>query len=384
MKIEALDALAEIALKKHPERIARLREIKAITDLGMRGVIGFDESLEKRLKLFSAARDDVSVLIRMLKQNITESVARNKEFFRKYKDYIYVISGGFKEYIYPLFKPFGIAADHILANEFVFNGQGVIEGFDGKNLLAQAGGKVKQIRKLKLKGTIYVIGDGYTDWQIREAGEADKFFVFVENVRRENVAGKADHVVPNFDEFLYVNKLPRAYSYPKNRIRVIVFGKVPKKQLGLLKKEGYEVQFKPDETPMIMIGNHAVGVWEENKVNLERYTRDGVVVFTDKIVRRLIRYINTGETSGSVNFPKVELPALKGAHRIIHIHRNVPGVLAHLNTILAKRKVNILGQYLATNDQIGIVLIDVNKSYDDEVIKEIRQMPTTIKLRVLY
>ena len=126
VKVEALDALAEIALKRHPQKAVRLEQIKAITDLGMRGEMSFDVALRKRLQLFSAGKKDIQQLISALKKNITASVVRNREFFRTYKDYIYVISGGFKEYIAPLFVPYGVPANHILANEFVFDKKGKI------------------------------------------------------------------------------------------------------------------------------------------------------------------------------------------------------------------------------------------------------------------
>ena len=70
------------------------------------------------------------------------------------------------------------------------------------NNLSKEGGKIKAVRNLKLKGKTYVLGDGFTDYQLKEAGLADKFFAFTENVFREKVAQKADHVVSNFDEFL--------------------------------------------------------------------------------------------------------------------------------------------------------------------------------------
>ena len=151
----------------------------------------------------------------------------------------------------------------------------------------------------------------------------------------------------------------------------------------MLKAEGYEIERKLGPVRKIEIWGrklHAVG----GVGKPGNYAKEGIVVFRDNIVKRLIRYINTGETSGSINFPRVKLPALRGAHRIIHIHHNVPGVLAQLNDILADEGVNILGQYLATNEEIGIVLIDVNKVYNEKVIGKIKRMSTTVKLRVLY
>ena len=95
-------------------------------------------------------------------------------------------------------------------------------------------------------------------------------------------------------------------------------------------------------------------------------------------------YINTGSTSNSVNFPNLTLPTLENAHRLIHIHNNVPGILARINKILADHDINIVGQYLKTNELIGYVITDINKVYDKEVIKQLRAIENTIKFRVLY
>nr|PZN50339.1 MAG: phosphoglycerate dehydrogenase [Bacteroidota bacterium] len=99
---------------------------------------------------------------------------------------------------------------------------------------------------------------------------------------------------------------------------------------------------------------------------------------------KIADYINTGSTSNSVNFPNLTLPTLKDAHRLIHIHENVPGVIARINRLLADTGVNIVGQYLKTNEQIGYVITDINKAYDKEVIKALRKVEHTIKFRVLY
>jgi D-3-phosphoglycerate dehydrogenase len=95
-------------------------------------------------------------------------------------------------------------------------------------------------------------------------------------------------------------------------------------------------------------------------------------------------YINTGSTSNSVNFPNLTLPTLENAHRLIHIHENVPGILARINHILAENGINIVGQYLKTNELIGYVITDINKEYDPALIRELRQIQHTIKFRVLY
>jgi D-3-phosphoglycerate dehydrogenase len=99
---------------------------------------------------------------------------------------------------------------------------------------------------------------------------------------------------------------------------------------------------------------------------------------------KFLDYINNGGTSNSVNFPNLTLPILENAHRLIHIHSNVPGILAKINHILASNGINIVGQYLKTNEQIGYVITDINKEYNKDVIKELRAIEHTIKFRVLY
>lgn len=95
-------------------------------------------------------------------------------------------------------------------------------------------------------------------------------------------------------------------------------------------------------------------------------------------------YVNTGSTATSVNFPAMQLPKLENAHRLIHVHRNVAGVLANINSVLAKHKINIVGQYLKTNEEIGYVITDIDKEYSQDVRKELKAIEHTIKFRVLY
>jgi D-3-phosphoglycerate dehydrogenase len=99
---------------------------------------------------------------------------------------------------------------------------------------------------------------------------------------------------------------------------------------------------------------------------------------------KIMDYINTGSTSNSVNFPNLTLPILDNAHRLIHIHNNVPGILARINQVLADHGINIAGQYLKTNESIGYVITDINKDYDKEVIAKLRAIDNTIKFRMLY
>lgn len=102
------------------------------------------------------------------------------------------------------------------------------------------------------------------------------------------------------------------------------------------------------------------------------------------VAARLVEYVNAGHTAGAVNMPHIALPVTPRAHRFLHLHRNQPGVLAQINSILAARRINILGQALRTDEQTGYVVTDVNRSYDESVVSELRQIPGTIRLRVLY
>ncbi|MDA0711824.1 MAG: phosphoglycerate dehydrogenase, partial [bacterium] len=89
-------------------------------------------------------------------------------------------------------------------------------------------------------------------------------------------------------------------------------------------------------------------------------------------------------TSMSANFPNLQLPKLENAHRLIHIHSNVPGILAQINQVLADHRVNIVGQYLKTNDVIGYVITDIDKVHERSILKALAKIDHTIKSRVLY
>ena len=99
---------------------------------------------------------------------------------------------------------------------------------------------------------------------------------------------------------------------------------------------------------------------------------------------KIIKYVNTGSTYGSVNYPNLQLESVTGSHRIIHIHKNVPGILAQINNILAKHECNIVGQHLKTIENIGYAIFDIDKDHDDEIIEELKNIPETIKARILY
>lgn len=614
-KVEAFDVLADISLSDHPEKETRKIQIAQITNQGMDGSISFRESLEKRLGLLATNKKHLPFLISKLKGSVSESFKRNKEFFQEHADNIYIISNGFKEFIEPIVTEFGVKSENILANEFRFDETGKVIGFDENNPLSANGGKVELLKQLNLPGDVYVIGDGYTDYEIKHAGLANKFFAFTENVERESVKSKADHITPSLDEFLYLNKLNTVISYPKNRINVLLLENVHPVAVALLKAEGFNVEVyhaalseeelcekiknvsvlgirsKTQVTAKVLenanrlmaIGAFCIGT---NQIDLKTATKKGVAVFNapfsntrsvvelaiaemimlirniaDKSVKmhkgvwdksakgsfevrgkklglvgygnigtqlsviaeslgmkvlyydveerlslgnavkckslkevleqadvislhvdgresntnligprefalmkkgvifinlsrghvvdipalrenvlngkvagcaidvfpqepasndeefkselrglpntiltphiggstseaqenignyvpgKIMDYINTGSTSNSVSFPNITLPILENAHRLIHIHNNVPGILAKINQVLAENGINIVGQYLKTNELIGYVITDINKQYDKEVIAKLKAIEHTIKFRVLY
>ena len=98
----------------------------------------------------------------------------------------------------------------------------------------------------------------------------------------------------------------------------------------------------------------------------------------------LIKFVNQGTTSGAVNFPQVELPVTRGAHRILNIHRNVPGVLRDINKIVSDLNANIRAQLLATDPDIGYLIIDLDQDVSGDVKKAVAELPTSIKTRILF
>lgn len=615
IRLEALDELCQISVKKNPENKNIIKEFERLTQEGMSGTISFSDSLKQRINLLKANKNDIEELIKKLHNRISKSVKRNKKFFKKYCDNIYIISGGFKEIIIPIVKKYHIEEKNVFANTFEFDKKGNITGFDKKNLLSSDNGKIKQLSKLGLKGDLYVIGDGYTDYELKEAGIAHKFFAFTENIERDLVTSKADHITPSMDEFLYLNKLPMSISYPKNRIKVLLLENIHPDAFEIFKTEGYHVEKFPhslNETELskrikdvsilgirskthvsadvirnanrlISIGAFCIGT---NQIDLNESLRKGVAVFNapfsntrsvvelalaeiiilmrniigksnslhdgiwdksaagsyeirgkkigiigygkigsqlsvlaedlgmevyyydvvDKLAlgnakkcqtlsellkrsdvitlhidgsksntnfvgakefnqmkngvvflnlsrghvvdidalsknilnkkirgasidvfpdeplgngdrfisnlqnlpnviltphiggsteeaqknignfvpSKIIDFINSGNTFYSVNFPEIQLPEFQNAHRLIHIHENVPGILAQINIVLANHNINIIGQYLKTNELVGYVITDISKKYDPEVINQLKKIPHTIKFRILY
>ena len=136
-------------------------------------------------------------------------------------------------------------------------------------------------------------------------------------------------------------------------------------------KEKFESKVKGIEE--IILSPHIGGSTKEAQKNIGSYVPD-----------KIIDFINSGNTSSSVNFPKLSLPEQSDSHRLIHIHKNEPGVMLEINKIISEYNINIKGQYLKTNEEIGYVITDIDSIYNKEVVKSLKNIPATIKLRVLY
>jgi D-3-phosphoglycerate dehydrogenase len=125
--------------------------------------------------------------------------------------------------------------------------------------------------------------------------------------------------------------------------------------------------------PNVLLTPHIGGSTEEAQQNIG-----------EDVSNKLLNFLEKGITFGSHTVPALSLPPQAGAHRILHIHRNVPGVLSAINGELSRHKINILGQYLKTNEEIGYVVVDVDKQLSKKAEGLLRDVPETIKVRLLY
>lgn len=103
-----------------------------------------------------------------------------------------------------------------------------------------------------------------------------------------------------------------------------------------------------------------------------------------EVAEKLVRYSDNGTSITSVNFPEVALPAQKGTHRILHVHRNVPGVMSQINQVFADNHINVVAQYLQTNEAIGYVVIDVAAGSSELAVQKLQQVQNTLRCRVLF
>tara|TARA_R110002051_G_scaffold225659_2_gene288584 strand:- start:4643 stop:6535 length:1893 start_codon:yes stop_codon:yes gene_type:complete len=612
---ETLEALADQVLGRAPDRDRIIADIARLTDQAMAGEIAFGEALRARLALLPLTRDDVTALADRAVEAMTPSVRRNLAFFRDNAERIVILSGGFRDIIAPVAEALGVSASRVLANDLVYDAAGRVTGVDGDNPLAGPDGKVRALQALKLTGPVVMVGDGWTDAEVKLGGLADRFYAFTEVARRDRVVAAADFEAGSIDELLHAEGLTGRWSYPRNRIRMLLLENIHPAAVERLEEAGYSVEslkgaLGEDALIARLKGVHVLGVRSKtqvsarvieaadrlmavaafcigtNQIDLDAAADHGVAVFnapysnTRSVVElavglmivlmrdvsdksaamhrgdwnksatgsrelrgktlgivgygaigsqlsvlaeglgmrvvfhdlserlalgnarrmrsldallaesdvvslhvdgrtenaaligaaelgrmkpgalllnlsrghildvgalaqalgsgriggaavdvfpeepatnaepfdsplrglrnviltphiggsteeaqeaiaefaadRLLGYLNRGDTTFCVNLPNVQLSEVSGAHRILHIHRNQPGVLAELNRSLAAGGLNILGQHLKTDERTGYVITDVDRDYDVGSLDALRGVTGTLRFRVLY
>ena len=138
-------------------------------------------------------------------------------------------------------------------------------------------------------------------------------------------------------------------------------------------KNGDEFVSVLQNLPNVILTPHIGGSTEEAQANI------GL-----DVTSKLIKYLELGVSEGSHTVPQVNLPLQDKTHRILHIHRNIPGVLSEINSKLSARDINILGQFLKTNDEIGYVILDVDRKLSQEALGILKEVKGTIKTRMVY
>lgn len=138
-------------------------------------------------------------------------------------------------------------------------------------------------------------------------------------------------------------------------------------------KNGDPFRTPLQDLPNVLLTPHIGGSTEEAQQNIG-----------EDVSVKLYNFLEKGITFGSHTVPALALPPQEGSHRILHIHDNIPGVLSEINTRLSQNRINILSQYLKTNEEIGYVVLDVDKSISARAMQLLREVKGTIKVRVLY
>jgi D-3-phosphoglycerate dehydrogenase len=615
VRIETLEALADIALEGHVDAASIRAQIASLTDRAMAGEVDFGEALRARLALLPLTRAHVQTLADRILDEGTPSVRRNLRFFNENAASIIILSGGFREIIAPVAERLGVSPDRVICNDLIYDAEGVVTGVDDANPLSHENGKPTVIKALGLRGPVVMVGDGWNDAEVKLGGAADRFYAFTEIARRDKVVAVADGEARSIDELLHAEGLAGRWSYPRSRIRMLLLENIHPAAVERLEEAGYSVETMKgalDEADLIekIKGVHVLGIRSKtnvteavleaadrllavaafcigtNQIDLDACAAKGVAVFnapysnTRSVVElaigltitlmrdvvdksaamhtgkwnksadgsrelrgktlgivgygaigsqlsvlaealgmrvifhdlserlalgnakrmrsldallaeadvvtlhvdgrrenanligasefqmmrpgtlflnlsrghvvnvgalaqaigsgriggaaldvfpeeprtnadpfdsplmglknviltphiggsteeaqeaiaefaaeRLLGYLNRGDTTFCVNLPNVQLAEVSGGHRILHIHRNQPGVLAELNRELSAAGLNILGQHLKTDEKTGYVIMDVDRDYDPQALRVLKSVAGTLRFRLLH
>ncbi len=139
------------------------------------------------------------------------------------------------------------------------------------------------------------------------------------------------------------------------------------------KKNGEKFESPLQNLPNVVLTPHIGGSTEEAQFNIGQ-----------DVSQKLLKYLESGSSFGSHTVPDLNIPMQDHKHRVLHIHRNVPGVMSAINAALSQEHINILGQYLKTNPEIGYAVLDINQAVSSQAFKVLSEVPNTIKTRLLY
>lgn len=175
-----------------------IEKIKEITNQAMNGEISFNKALNERLKILKINHNDVFEIKNQIHTKINKSILDNISFF--YKNNCFIISGGFREIIQPVADILKIPFEKVFANNLIFDQQFEYFILDNENPLAHNNGKSHVINQLDFKENQIMIGDGYTDLEVKLENPKIKFYAYTEVVYRNNIVFQADKVISNLNE----------------------------------------------------------------------------------------------------------------------------------------------------------------------------------------
>src|SRR3546814_17999521 len=132
-QVEALDELVRISLADHPNRNKIFKEIESLTSAAMEGRLSFSESLERRVKLLPANKENLGQLVKVLKKKVSQSFSRNSDFFRKHHQQVFIVSGGVKKLLSPVVATYHLPPENIFSITFFFNFKRKIVRYSNKN-----------------------------------------------------------------------------------------------------------------------------------------------------------------------------------------------------------------------------------------------------------
>ena len=202
VRVEALDELAEIALQGRSDRASKLASIREITNLGMEGRMPIEESLRRRMDLLAIDPAMLPRLAERLRNSLTPSFERGMPRLVAMRERVWIVSGGFHEWIDPVIDSIGLRTDRVIANRLRSRHDGLLEIDPEASPCAVDTGKAAAIDAAQVPRPRVMVGDGMTDWRVRERGACDRFVCLTEVVRRESVATRADAVAANLEEVL--------------------------------------------------------------------------------------------------------------------------------------------------------------------------------------